>query len=564
MSRNLWPVVERQGHDTKPTQSLWDKGAMARRQMAGRQIALVAAGSAILALAITRQSLWIDEAWTAWFAAHANILSVLHALAWAKGSDAQMPGYLLYMHAWVTLFGRSEPALRFANLPFAVLLLSSLSWVSVVLLKRPYAWTVVILSPFLWFYMDEARPYVLLMAVSSVVAAAVLAYRMEPPRYHRAGPWVAMASFTAAFASYALAAFLAPTVLLFLVVSTQRRWRQLGSDWVRPVLAFFPFIGTISGYYVWTVLRGSGGARGEAGLKNIAYVFYEVFGFAGLGPPRNALRATGGVGLVAYWPWLLFGSIVVLSVLMTVALASHRKLDRDFAVSVAVGFAIAILAYKFAHFRFVGRHLASFFPFAFIALLMNTHMQNEHRRRIVAGAFILLAITWAVSDARLVLLPDYGKEDYRTAAAVAIEHATLSGRPILWAADEAGAYFYGVKTDDDSHRNPVERRTSSHAVNWPVYERAVFASNWTAAAVCEYATRHSDPVLLVLGGKPDLFDRDGAWAWLIRQPGTQAVAVANPNGFKIYELRPEAWRPLDRCVRTEQAYVSSGMSMSSR
>jgi hypothetical protein len=143
------------------------------------QIAFVVLGSALLMLAITRQSLWIDEAWTAWFAGHASMRSLLHVLMLAPGGDEQFPGYLIYMHAWVSLFGRSEIALRSSNLPFAVLFLFSLSWISTVLLKRPYAWLIVTLSPFLWFYMNEARPYVGLMASSSVVAAAVLTYCVD-------------------------------------------------------------------------------------------------------------------------------------------------------------------------------------------------------------------------------------------------------------------------------------------------------------------------------------------------------------------------------------------------
>jgi hypothetical protein len=540
---NLATNVDHQ-HNTPKTASLWDIASTARAQ-----VALVALGSAVLALAITRQSLWIDEAWTAWFAAQTSTGSLLRDLMWARGSDSQMPGYVLYMHAWVTLFGRTEIMLRFSNLPFAVVLLSSLSWISTVLLKRPFAWLIIAVSPFLWFYMNEARPYMMLMAGSGVVAAAVLAYSMEPCEYPRVAPWVAMASFTATLACYMLAGFIGATVLLLLFFSIRQWWPRLVSDWRGPVLVFLPFIAAITSYYAWTVVRGAGGARGIAGLRNVAFVIYEFCGFDGLGPPRNELRASGGSGLFAYGPTLVLGFAALGSVLALITIAPRRKIDRDFAASVAIGFAIAVLACRMAHFRFLGRHFAAFYPFALIALLMNTDTLSKRGRRwIVAGAFALLAGMWAVSDARL-LLPSYGKEDYRSAAGFAIERARSDDGAILWAADWAAAYYYGLKLDQPADGNLPGKSATPPPVDWPVSERALFASNWTSAEVCRYADTSRVPIILVLGDKPDIFDQDHSWERLIREPEAHAVRIAAPNGFDTYEFPPKEGHSINACVR---------------
>jgi hypothetical protein len=502
------------------------------------QIALVTFGSALMALAITRESLWIDEAWTAWFASHGNARSLLHAVAWTNGSEAQMPGYLLYVFAWVKLFGRGEIALRFANLPFAVLLLTSMSWLSSVLLKRPYAWLIFSLTPFLWFYMNEARPYLALMASSSVIAAAVLAYCMEAQRYDHVAPWLAMSSFTAGLALHMLAAFLAPTVLLFLVMSTKGNWRRLVSDWYRAVLVFLPWIAGIIAYYAWTISRGAGGVRSEAGFGNLAFVFYEFCGFGGLGPPRNDLRATGGAGLLAYWPLLTVGCVALISVLTTIAIASHRQIDRDFALSVAVGFVIAVLACKLAHFRFLGRHLAAFCPFGFIALLMNTRVQGKRGHRwIAAGALTLLAGAWAISDARQ-LRPSYSKEDYRSATAYALQAARPNEKSILWAADGVAAHYYGLKTEENLNNSAGPKHSTSEPLDWPVLANGLLASNWTSAEVDNYTREIKVPTILVLAAKPDLFDQNGGWAWLLRQPERHTTRIATFNGFDIYELSP--------------------------
>jgi hypothetical protein len=513
------------------------------------QIAFVVLGSALLVLAITRQSLWIDEAWTAWFAAHASTQSLLHVLIQATGSDTQFPGYLLYMHAWVNLFGRSEFALRLSNLPFAMVFLFSLSWISTVLLKRPYAWLIVTLSPFLWFYMNEARPYVGLMACSSVVAAAVLAYCMDWRSYHRVAPWIAMGAFTAALAFHMLSAFLGLTLLLFLALSTKGRWGRLASDWSRPVLACLPMICAISAYYVVTVLRGAGGRRLDTGWKNVAFVFYELCGFAGLGPPRNDLRATGGAVPSSYWPMLLLGSVALVSVLAVITITWHRQSHRTFTISLAVGFVIAVLAYKLEHFRFLGRHFAMFFPLALIALLMYTRTNSTRRQRwAFASALALLAVAWAVSDARLILLPGYAKEDYRDAAALVVGPAKAGGSAVLWAGEPVAALYYGVRAGDSIFiSRPLNTLTGLEGVNWPVSARAVNASNWAPAEVCSDAIRSNKPLILVLSDKQELYDQNGGWAWLTQVAARHAIAVTVLNGFEIYTLAPSEWRSETAC-----------------
>jgi uncharacterized membrane protein len=533
-SENLVAAIERRTESARRRVLLRSAASTFQGQMV-----LVAIGSAFLSLAVTRQSLWIDEALTAFCAAYPSARSLMHALIWDNGGSGQMPGYLIYMHFWVKLFGQNEIALRFANLPFAVLLLCSLSWVSTVLLKRPCAWLIVALSPFMWVYMNEARPYIALMAISSVMAAAILAYCMGGDKYARVAPWIAMASFTAALTFHMLAAFLGVTVLLFLVLSVKVRWKCFLSDWSRPALIFVPLVSAIVTYYVWTIMRGAGPAqRGEAGLKTISFVLYEFLGFDGLGPPRNDLRATRGSGLSLYLPTLALGCVALAFLLFVVTFARRQKVDRDFALSVSVGFMVAIVAYKVEHFRFVGRHLAVFYPFFVLALLMNSKIALLSRKWVV-WAWVMLAVAWAVSDLRMVLLPIYAKDDYRGAAAVAIERSRTSGETILWAADEIAAYFYGLRAEEYFVRNTrTDPRLTSGNVDWDVADRAVPAKNWSFKEACAYLGKSRGTLILALGTKPDLFDQSGTWAGLVREPYIHAVLIDKRNSFDIYELSP--------------------------
>jgi hypothetical protein len=54
----------------------------------------------------------------------------------------------------------------------------------------------------------------------------------------------------------------------------------------------------------------------------------------------------------------------------------------------------------------------------------------------------LLAL-WVWSDVRLATLPEHRKDDYR-AAAHFIHDNRLPGETVWWAADDAGARFYGL------------------------------------------------------------------------------------------------------------------------
>src|SRR5216683_3009900 len=125
-------------------------------------------------LAITHQSLWMDEGYTVWFAAHKSIGSFFSTLIGAPGAtgDPQMLFYLLYMWSWVKVFGESEIALRAANIPFALLFLGAMGWASQRFLKLSNLWVLFCLSPFFWFYLNDARPYLALMTFAAVAVVA--------------------------------------------------------------------------------------------------------------------------------------------------------------------------------------------------------------------------------------------------------------------------------------------------------------------------------------------------------------------------------------------------------
>src|SRR5262249_29123117 len=151
-------------------------------------------------------------------------------------------------------------------------------------------WALFCLSPFFWFYLNEARPYTAILAFSSVATVAVLAYLIDPDRYAKQAPWYCLVALFLGWGMHILTLFLFP-VLLILFVSVvcadarlRSRWLR---DWLCPALCCLPAFVTLLAFYTWSSENGINKTEAQPGIANLAFAVYEFAGFAGLGPPRN-------------------------------------------------------------------------------------------------------------------------------------------------------------------------------------------------------------------------------------------------------------------------------------
>ena len=496
--------------------------------------------SALMGLAITHQSLWMDEGFTVWFASQRTIAAFFTTLIGSRGApgDPQMIFYLLYIWAWVKLWGASEVALRAANIPFAILLLGTVSWASRTLFRQPYAWMLFCLSPFMWFYMNDARPYVAVMAFAAVAVVAELAYLMRPAEYRVAAPWCCLVAMILTWGSHILGVFLFPSLAILAIALTEKQpaaRKRFLQDWSLPALALLPIFLGLGAFFLWASRLGVNMQRGEAGTANLAFVFYEFLGFAGLGPSRSNLRANPHVGtLFSYWPWLLIGAAAAFIVGYSMLRAKPGNIPRHLAVSLLAGFAIALIVSKIAHLQLLGRHVAVLFPMIFI-LFLSTIGEGaipSRNRYAVSAALIALGLAWSISDLRLVLLPQYEKESYRAASSISVMMAGQDGGKILWAADDYTAGYYGVRVTKPHSVSESTSKDMTSSISWPVLSEATDVGDWTVEEATEYIAHRPGPLVLVLS-RPDLFDRKRGWRTLIER---QKPAIAgHPTGFEIYE-----------------------------
>jgi hypothetical protein len=511
------------------------KAEIARQKLWGAepsrvQLMLLVGSPLLLSLAVTNQSLWIDEAVMAYFASYDRLGDMFVTVTDLRTSDPQMPLYIVYLWGWVKLFGASEYALRAANLPFAILFVAAMAWTSWRALGRPALWVVFCLSPFVWFYMNEARPYVAIMACAALSTGAVMVYFAEPERYGKIAPWLCLSALWVACGLQMLSVFLAPSLAVlaaFALREKRRDWSMIRRDWTVPLFVHSPLFLALGGYFVWTLSVGAGGMRETPGFGNLAFAFYEFVGFAGLGPPRHVMRAQPNLQvLVPYWPWLGIGALAIggfLSVSL-LQIVRRRAAPPGSVIALITGVALFVACSVVVEFRFWGRHLAVFFPLVSFILIaaMGAALGARPWKRIGFTCVASLACVWILSDARLWALPEYQKDDYRLAASTALAVAQRSDASIVWAANLIAGRYYGFEFDQ-----PLA------GVEWRSVGKAIFGANWSRPQVSEYLsrTRRENPVVLVLS-KPDLYDSAGIWTAAVEE--FRAEKVASPNSFNIY------------------------------
>jgi hypothetical protein len=407
-----------------------------------------------------------------------------------------------------------------------VLLIYTMSWASRRFFWNANLWVLFCLSPFFWFYLNEARPYLALMAFSSAATVALLAYMLEPERYHRTAPWFCLIALFIAWGMHILAIFLVPALLVLVAMTTHRdpRWMQdFLRHWLRPVLYCLPVFLSLGAFYVWASADGVNKTDSNPGIANLLFALYEFTGFAGLGPPRNDIRQHLNISVfLPYWPWLLLGAVALITTIISVFRTAPSKLTRNLILALAAAMAFALVFSQREHFQVLGRHLAALFPLTLIiGMLRPNKFGSPARLRLAGISFMSLALVWGISDFRLVFLDNYQKDSYREACAIALAKARQDGAVILWAADPVAARYYGLNVDLDE--------LGKHEAG---SGGALGASGWSPDQARAYLAGSSIPTILVLS-KADPFDSKGAWSEMLEQQ--PPLEIARLNAFAIFE-----------------------------
>lgn len=454
-------------------------------------------------MAISGQSFWIDEASTCWKAQQPAIGQWWSELVAERGSDLQMPAYQFFMWLWVKAVGTSEVALRVANLPWFWLGLLAV-WrglASVPGIAKGFILAMVI-NPLCWYYLNDARPYAMQVAMAAVVLAALWRLGSAP---QSDGPlgwfWVLCGGALALAGSSMLGMIFCGAYLLAGgLVFGGRRSRQLlqANAFASGVMAVgFLALGV---YFLWTMKLGAGGMKIRADLRNVIFVVYEMLGFSGLGPGRTEIRTGAMRSFLPFTPVLaIFGVGVAV-----VGWAGMRRLYQTMAPRAFVSFLVivgAAVVFLFGvgfilKFRVLGRHFIPILPMVSLCFGAGLLALWERRRggRLLAAAYLALALA---SCLQLRLAARHAKDDYRNAAGLA-RQVLARGETIWWNAELRGAQVYSVP----------------YSLSSPASGKAWVIPNPSAG----FAEGAAKPDWVVVS-KPDIYDLHGSVAAFLIHSG---------------------------------------------
>lgn len=456
--------------------------------------------------AISTESFWIDEFSTAHFASQGSLKAEWQEMLRLRWPEIQAPFYMGYIWAWARVFGIGEWSLRFAGIPWFIAgaLIFVMAWRKPQ--QRLFVCMAVVLNPFIWYYLNEARLYS--MQLGCALATVGCLVRLTSDDRSCDGPWVV----TFCAGALLLAAvnilgmiWVCAAGLSLPVLFTKRvllHWLRKYSALAIGSAVVFCSLGL---YYLWTQTQHIAPTVSKTTWQTLCFVVYEQLGFNGLGPGRLALREGGIAKLKSWAPGLvLYG--LSLACVLTVAVrelfrqGSRRLLLIGLFLSLPGCFLVVMALHS--NFRLLGRHFA---PLAAVIVLviavggLKLWSAKAVWSKLTWLLFCVLAI-WSCLAERFS--NRHAKDDYRNAAAIA-KLCLQQHQVVWWNADLFGGQYYQVA---------LTERSSA-----PGQARLV---------VCPPLGFEADappPDKVIASTKKDVYDRNGALSGYLKKNGYVAV-----------------------------------------
>ena len=480
------------------------------------------------------QSLWIDEVFTLNSSGvgtpfhPADLLGDIHGAL-----------YSLVLHGCSRLLGDSEAALRLPSMLFGVALVPAMAmlagaWIGARAVK-PAAWLTA-LSPFLVWYSQEARNYMLLMLCVCLSSVALLRLREQPTRA-RAAVWLG-ATWAGLLSNFSFA-LLGPLQLgWWMTAKTTPARRLSGAAIAGATLLVLMSPWVLKAVQVWDFQRLGAGSesaaaplRGRTTFHPAAYPF-ALHAFAvgyTLGPPLRELRTGNPASTLARHGGEIAAVVLVFGTLGVTGLAALRRRGRLLEAGLWLVVPALLVSYFAArNFKtFNPRYLAVCMP-AFLLVLAAGFA--DLRRRWAIAAALAIAVLWGISLAHHYFVPAYGKEDYRGTAALLRTRGHDGERVLALGASEPVFYYY---------RGPLP----ALAV-WLGYASSDPARLESKLAV---ALAGATGAWLVLSRPEELDPHEAFAGWMGRRfPGAEPVRL---EGVRVWHLDREDVGRLDAAAR---------------
>lgn len=368
-----------------------------------------------LIFSINKSSIWIDEMIT-YEVVHENSFSKMLLSVWnAHNANGGMPFYFILEWIWTQFFGYSEIGLRSLNIPFAIIYFIA-SWIMIRKTKTP-SWFCVIffLNPLFIYYMNEARPYVLLLCFGSIYTYLLF--------YRDLNNYMTLFWLHFLFLIGLLTHMMFVFIMIMYLVQCIRLIRLKKLDFKKHLIVLIPFVIFYMAvlYHYMIVMTGAREIGGDGVLipnwkASIIQIIYYFAGFGGLGLSRNDLRSMLFTQLS--WVHIICVVLMALGCLILCWYVIKNKLWKDKRLICIVlpgfvafaGFCILNILFQT---RFWERHIIYLLPVLLLLLSYILKSMITFRNLIYrVGAILVISMTM-VSGLRTMFDKYYQKEDYK-------------------------------------------------------------------------------------------------------------------------------------------------------
>ena len=357
---------------------------MTHKQNQGRQLGLIFiiwVGAILRALAIGRDSLWLDEAISV-LTAHLPLSAILNNSI----QDPHPPLYYLLLHGWQMIVPETDGWLRGLSALFGVLLIPALYVLVLALGRSRYeaqvAALLVAFAPLQIFYSHELRMYTLLMLL---VTLTVWAYVRARPQTGYGWWFLFTVLAAAALYTHLFAAMTLMAIGLYALIHHRERqalWRTIGAGIVIGVL-FLP----------WLQLMFAEQSQDGGSLRPLL----QTFTFNPIIPLTTpTFLLFGQSSTLIYSGLALFLTLALLVVLVM----DGRKEWREGSASglllpvlaVVLTLGIPLVVYFMRPFFLPERTMAAAAPFLLLLLAWGTTRRGSPLPYLVGGAAALMLV----------------------------------------------------------------------------------------------------------------------------------------------------------------------------
>jgi hypothetical protein len=380
---------------------------------------LIVAAIIILIFSVNDYSLWIDEMQTYGIVCASDFFKTVLHIWNTHGAVGGMPLFFILEWFWTQLFGYSEIAMRSINIPFAIIYF--IFSYKMIRYAKESTWLCLLFffNPLFIYYMNEARPYIMLLCMGSVFS--YLLFCCDTNKYKTLF-WLHV-SFLVGLLTHMMFGFIITLYIIHFITSIRqqklilRKHLVMGSAFLLPYLAVF--------YHYGHVMTGAAelGGTGElsaGGLSSIAQIVYYLAGFGGLALSRNDLRAMMlshlSVEHIIFSVLLIAGYLTLFLYILKNKAGKNNAIQTLF-LPALITLGVFCISNILLETRFWERHVIYLLPailFPLCTILKMMIMSGKWFYRIGAG---LIVIFLFVSSFNTMFNQYYQKENYKATAA---------------------------------------------------------------------------------------------------------------------------------------------------